>query len=166
MAMKFSTYILTLLLGLFSNLVIAATYMFPLSALDFSDFLPVTGSCEMDLTGVVTDLPGSNMCISSNNGKIANYQINAAPNINVNIQINTRQPAGGDGLTFTPIGKLISDAVNIDIIPGQVHIVNTGTLGRINIKFGGQIIISNTFFNPDMSYQIDMEALIVWEDTP
>jgi hypothetical protein len=164
--MKFRSFILALLLGLFSNLVIAATYVIRLSELDFSDFLPITGSCEMDLDGLVTDMPGSQMCISSDDGKIAHYRIIATPGKNVNIQVNSRLPAGGDGLTFTPIGKLTSDVDDIDIVPGQVHIVNSGTLGRIDVMFGGQIILSSTFYASDMSYLIKMEAGIVWEDTP
>jgi hypothetical protein len=164
--MKFNAYIITLLFGLLSNLAVAATYVIPMSELDFSDLLPITGSCEMDLAGVVTDMSGSQMCIGSDDGKIAHYRIIATPGINVNIQINTRLPKNGDGLTFTPIGKLTSDLDNIDIIPGQVHVVNSGTLGRIDIQFGGQIILSNTYFGPNMLYQIDMEATIVWEDTP
>jgi hypothetical protein len=164
--MKFRSFILALLLGLFSNLVIAATYVIPMSELDFSDLLPITGSCEMDLDGLVTDMPGSQMCISSDDGKIAHYRIIATPGINVNIQVNTRLPSGGDGLTFTPIGKLTSDVDDIDIVPGQVHIVNSGTLGRIDVRFGGQIILSNNFFGSGMMYQIEMEAGITWEDTP
>jgi hypothetical protein len=164
--MKFNTFILTLLFGFFSKLTIAATYIIPMSELDFSDFLPTTGNCTMDLNGLVTDMPGSQMCISSDAGKIAHYRIIATPGINVNIQVNTRLPVGGDGLTFTPVGKLTSDVDDIDIVPGQIHIVNSGTLGRIDIKFGGQIIISNTSFGSDMSYKIDMEAGITWEDTP
>ena len=164
--MKFNAYILPLLFGLFSNLAIAATYVIPMSELDFSDFLPITGSCTMDIDGLVTDMPGSQMCISSDDGNIAHYRIIATPGINVNIQVNTRLPAGGDGLTFTPIGKLTSDVDDITIVPGQVHIVNSGTLGRIDIKFGGQIILSNTFFSADMSYHIEMETGIIWEDTP
>ncbi|MFT7430538.1 MAG: hypothetical protein ACI971_000990 [Colwellia sp.] len=164
--MKCNAYILPLLLGLYSNLAIAATYVIPMSELDFSDFLPITGSCTMDLDGLVTDGPGSQMCISSDDGKIAHYRIIATPGINVNIQVNTRVPSGVDGLTFTPIGKLISDVDDIDIVPGQVHIVNSGTLGRIDVRFGGQIILSNNFFGSSMMYQIEMEAGIVWEDTP
>lgn len=164
--MKFNALILTIILSLFSKLSIAETYIIPMSELDFSDILPITGNCEMDLDGVVTDMPGSQMCISSENGKIAHYRVIAIPDINVNIQVNTRQPQGGDGLTFTPVGKLTSDVDDIDIIPDQVHLVNTGTLGRIDIKFGGQIIISNTFFGPDMSHEIEMEAVIVWQDAP
>jgi hypothetical protein len=164
--MKFNAYILPLLFGLFSNLAIAATYVIPMSELDFSDFLPITGSCIMDLDGNVTDMPGSQMCIGSDEGKIAQYRIIARSNINVNIQVNTRTPLGGDGLTFTPIGKLTSDADDIDIVPGQVHIVNSGTLGIIDVRFGGQIILSNNFFGSDMIHQIEMEAVLVWEDTP
>lgn len=164
--MKFNAYIIPLLFGLFSNLAIAATYIIPMTELDFSDLLPITGSCEMDLAGVVTDMPGSQMCIGSDNASIAHYRIMATPGINVNIQVNTRLPVSGDGLTFTPVGKLTSDVDDIDIVPGQVHVVNSGTLGRIDIKYGGQIILSNTFFNPDMSYQIEMEAELTWEDTP
>jgi hypothetical protein len=106
------------------------------------------------------------MCICSDNGKIAHYRVIATPGIDVNIQVKMRQPVNSDGLTFSPIGKLTSDVDDIDIIPGNVHIVNSGTLGRIDIKFGGQIILSSTFFGSDMSYQIDMEAGIIWEDTP
>jgi hypothetical protein len=164
--MKFSSFISALLFGLFTNVASAATYLIPLSELDFSDFLPITGSCTMDLAGIVTDESGSQMCISSDNGKIAHYRIIATPSINVNIQVNTRTPQGGDGLTFTPIGKLTSDVADIDIVPGQVHIVNSGTLGVIDIRFGGQIILSNNVFGSDMMYQIEMEAGIVWEDTP
>ena len=166
MATKINTSILTLLLGVFSNLAIAATYVIPMSELDFSDFLPITGSCKMDLDGLVTDMPGSQMCISSDNGKIAHYRIIATPGKNINIQVNIRLPEGGDGLTFTPVGKLTSDVDDFDIIPGQVHIVNSGTLGRIDIKFGGQIILSSTFFNADMSYHIEMDTGVIWEDTP
>jgi hypothetical protein len=164
--MKFRSFILALLLGLFANLAIAATYVIPFSELDFSDFLPITGSCTMDLDGLVTDGPGSQMCIGSDEGKVAHYVIIATPSINVNIQVNTRTPQGGDGLTFTPIGKLTSDVDDIDIVPGQVHIVNSGTLGRIDVRFGGQIILSNNFFGSDLMHQIKMEAGIVWEDTP
>jgi hypothetical protein len=60
--MKFNAYILSLLFCLFSNQAIAATYVISMSELDFSDFLPITGSCEMDLDGLVTDMPGSQMC--------------------------------------------------------------------------------------------------------
>ncbi|WP_339721731.1 hypothetical protein [uncultured Paraglaciecola sp.] len=164
--MKFNLYILTFVLGLFSKLSFAETYVIPMSELDFSEFLPITGSCEMDLDGQVTDLSGSQMCISNEEGKIAHYRIIAIPGTNVNIQVNSRLPSNGDGLFFTPAGKLTSDVDDIDIVPGQVHVVNSGTMGRIDIKFGGQIILSNTYFNPDMSHQIEMEAGIVWEDTP
>lgn len=163
---KFKAYIFTLLLSLFSNLALAETYVIPLSELDFSDFLPITGSCIMDLDGNITDRLGSQMCISSDDGKIAHYRIIATPSINVNIQVNTRTPQGGDGLTFTPIGKLTSDVDDIDIVPGQVHIVNSGTLGVIDVRFGGQIILSNNFFGSDMIHQIEMEAGFVWENTP
>ncbi|AGH45412.1 hypothetical protein [Paraglaciecola psychrophila] len=164
--MRFNAYILALLFGLLLNQAIAATYIIPMSELDFSDFLPIRGNCEMDLDGLVTDKLGSQMCISSDDGKIAHYRIIATPGKNVNIQVNSRLPAGSDGLTFTPIGKLISDVDDIDIVPGQVHIVNSGTLGRIDVMFGGEIILSSTFYGSDMSYQIEMEAGIIWEDTP
>lgn len=164
--MKVDNYIFLAVFGLFSNLANAATYIIPMSELDFASLLPTTGSCSMDLNGVVTDMPGSQMCISSKGGKIAHYRLIATPGINVNIQVNRRLPIGGDGLTFTPVGKLTSDVDDIDIIPGQIHVVNSGTLGTIDIKFGGQIILSNAFYGPDMSYQIDIEAGIVWEDTP
>jgi len=166
MVTKINAYIFSVLLSLFSNLAIAETYVIPLTELDFSDFLPIPGSCEMDLDGLVTDLPGSQMCIGSDNGKIAHYRIIATPGINVNIQVNTRLPSDGDGLTFTPVGKLTSDVDDINIVPGQVHIVNSGTLGRIDIKFGGQIILSSNYFSANMSHQIEMEAGIIWEDTP
>lgn len=164
--MKFSSFILAVLFGLFANLAEAETYVIPMSELDFSDFLPITGSCTMDLNGNVEDMPGSQMCIASDVGKIAQYRIIARSNINVNIQVNTRTPQDGDGLTFTPIGKLTSDVADIDIVPGQVHIVNSGTSGIIDIKFGGQIILSNNFFGSDMIHQVEMEAVLVWEDTP
>lgn len=164
--MSFRLLIISFLFTLFSKLALSATYIIPLSELDFSEFLPIPGNCVMDLNGQVTDMPGSQMCISSENGSIAHYRIIAIPGINVNIQVNSRTPTAGDGLTFTPIGKLTSDVDDIDIVPGQVHIVNSGTLGRIDIKFGGQIILSNTFFGANLSHQIDMETGIVWEDTP
>lgn len=164
--MKPRFFLITLLLALFSKFSVSATYVITMSELDFSEFLPISGSCVMNLDGQVTDTPGSQMCISSDNNTIAHYRIVAIPGINVNIQVNSKTPTGGDGLTFTPIGKLTSDVDDIDIVPGQVHIVNSGTLGRIDIKFGGQIILSNSYFSPNMSHQIDMEAGIVWEDTP
>jgi hypothetical protein len=167
MAMKFNAYILTLLFSLFSSLAICAPYSIVMSELDFSDFLPITGSCEMDIAGLVTDLPGSQMCISSEDGKIVHYRIIATPGINVNIQVNTRLPSGGDGLTFTPVGKITSDISNITIVPGQNHVASSGALGKIDIKFGGQIIISNALtFSPDQSHKIEMEAAITWSVAP
>lgn len=164
--MQVKYFFSTLLFTVFSTFAQSATYIIPMSELDYSDILPIPGSCTMDLNGQVTDMPGSQMCISSENASIAHYRIIAIPGINVNIQVNSKNPTGGDGLTFTPVGKLTSDVDDIDIVPGQVHIVNSGTLGRIDIKFGGQIILSNSYFGANTSHQIDMEAGIVWEDTP
>jgi len=165
MAIKFKAYIVTLLFCLCSNLAIAAPFVVIMSELDFSDFLPITGSCEMDIAGIVTDLPGSQMCISSSDGSIAHYRLIAPINTNFNIQVNTRLPENSDGLTFTPVGKLTSDVDDININPGQVHVVNSGLLGRIDIKFGGQIIISNEF-SPDMPHEIEMEGAIIWSQVP
>ncbi len=167
MAIKFNVYLLTLLFCLFSNMAMAvpAPYVAIMSELDFSKFLPITGSCEMDITGIVTDLPGSQMCISSSDGSIAHYRLVAPINTDFSIQVNTRLPENSDGLTFTPVGKITSDVDDINIIPGQVYVVNSGLLGRIDIKFGGQIIISNAF-GPDMSHEIEMEAAITWSQVP
>jgi hypothetical protein len=167
MAMKFKTYILTLQFSLFSSLAICAPYSIIMSELDFSDFLPTTGSCEMDIAGLVTDLPGSQMCIGNNTGSIAHYLIIALPNTSFNIQVNTRLPENGDGLTFTPVGKITSDISDITIVPGQNHVASSGALGRVDIKFGGQIIISNALtFSPDQSHGIEMEAAITWSIAP
>jgi hypothetical protein len=167
MVIKCSTFILALLFCFYSKLLIAAPHMVIMSELDFSLFLPITGSCEIDVeTGIVSSLPGSQMCISSGEGSIAHYRLMAFPNTNYSIQVNTRLPEGGDGLTFTPVGKLTSDVDDIVIVPGQVHIVNSGALSRIDIKFGGQIILSNTSFSPDLTHEIEMEAAIVWSAVP
>jgi hypothetical protein len=165
MTMKVNPYLLALLLGLFSNLVMAAPYVINITELDFSDFLPISGSCEMDIDGLVTDLPGSQMCIGSNNASIAHYRLIAPKSTNYSIQVNTRPPENGDGVTFTPVGKITSDVDDIVIVPGQAHIVNSGLVGRIDIKFGGQIILSSAF-NPDMSHEIEMEAAIIWSAVP
>lgn len=165
--MKFNVYIISLIYVMFSNLVMAATYSINISELDFSDFLPITGSCEMDIAGLVTDLYGSQMCIGSKTGKIAHYRIIAPKNTNISIQVNTRLPENNDGITFTPAGKITSDVDDIDIVPGQEHFANSGLVGRIDIKFGGQIILSNAFaFNPDQSHEIEMEATIIWSEVP
>lgn len=165
--MKFNAYILTLLFGLFSNLAMAAPYVIMMSELDFSDFLPIAGSCQMDAaTALVTDQPGSQMCISSSSEtSIAHYRIIAVPNTNVSIQVNTRLPEKNDGLTFTPVGKLTSDVDDIVIVPGQAHIVNSGLAGKIDIKFGGQIIISNAFY-PGTIHEIKMKDIITWSAVP
>jgi len=165
MTIKFKACIVTLLFCLFSNLVNAAPYIINMSELDFSDFLPITGSCEMDIDGIVTDLPGSQMCLSSSDGSIAHYRLIAPKNTSFNIKINIRLPENNDGVTFTPVGKLTSDVDDIVIIPGQQHIVNSGLLGKIDIKFGGQLILSNAF-NPDTSHEIEMEAAIIWSQVP
>lgn len=165
MTMKVNAYILTLLFGLFSNLAMAAPYTIKMSELNFSDFLPIAGSCEMDIDGLVTDLPGSQMCIGSNDASIAHYRLIAPKNTNFSIQVNTRLPENSDGVTFTPVGKITSDVDDINIIPGQPHIANSGLLGRIDIKFGGQLILSSAF-NPDMFYEIEMEAAIIWSAAP
>jgi len=165
LVMKFNKYILILILGLFSNMAFSAPYVIMMSELDFSDFLPIAGSCEMDLTGLVTDLPSSQMCISSNDGSIAHYRLIAPKNTSFNIQVNTRLPENSDGLTFTPVGKINSDVDDIVIIPGQSHVVNSGLLGRIDIKFGGQLILSNEY-SPDSSHEIEMEGAIIWSQVP
>ena len=79
--MKFKVYILILLLGLFPNLASAKPYIVEVSQLDFTKFLPTRGRCEMDVdSALVTDLPGSQMCISSVEGSIASYRIVAPRN--------------------------------------------------------------------------------------
>jgi len=163
--MKFKIYLLVVMISLIPKVILAAPYVIPVTELDFTDFLPITGSCEMDIAGVVTDLPGSQMCIGSDSATIAHYRIIALPNTNFSIQVKTRNPENGDGLTFSPIGKITSDIDDITIVPGQAHIANSGTLGKIDIKFGGQIIISNAF-NASMSHKIEMEAAITWSEVP
>jgi hypothetical protein len=139
--------------------------MVNLSELDFSNFLPISGSCQMDINGQVTDLPGSQMCISSDSASIAHYRIIAAPNINISIQVNSRNPVSGDGVTFSPIGQITSDVQDITIIPGTAHITNTGTLGRIEIRFGGQIVVSRDYA-PNGNYEIEMEDGLTWLEVP
>lgn len=163
--MKLNTYIVALLLSLLSNLSIAASYTIKMSELDFSEVLPITGSCEMDIVGEVTDLPGSQMCISSSSASVAQYRIIAAINTNFTVQVNSRLPQNGDGITFTPIGKITSDVDDIDIIPGQAHLVSSGLAGRVDITFGGQIIISREY-TPNTFHEIDMEDLITWLEVP
>jgi hypothetical protein len=166
MVKKFNIYIVTMLISLFSKLALGAPYILEVSKLDFSKFLPTTGRCEMDVaTAFVTDQLGSQMCISSGEGTIAHYRLIAPRNTSFNIQVNARSPINGDGLTFTPVGKITSDIDDIVIVPGQIHVASTGALGQIHIKFGGQIIISNAF-SPNMSHEIDMEATITWSAVP
>ncbi|MDU0354644.1 hypothetical protein RS130_12605 [Paraglaciecola aquimarina] len=168
MTKKFNPYLFTLLLVLYSKVTMADPYMIEISQLHFSKFLPTSGSCEMNVeTALVTDLLSSQMCIISGEGEVAHYRIIAPSNTIFNIQVNSRAPENGDSLTFTPVGKITSDVDDITIIPSQNHIASSGNLGRINIKFGGQIIISNaTFFTPDMTHQIEMEAAITWSEAP
>jgi|GEM_PF-3527371 len=164
--MKFNHYIFILIAGLFSPVALADPYMVVVSELDFSQFLPTTGSCEMNVaSGEVTDLLGSQMCISSTKGSIAHYRIIAPTNTNIEIQVNTRHPVNGDGFTFTPVGKITSDIDDVTIIPGQKHVVSSGNLGRVVIKFGGQIIISNQF-SPNTTHLIEMEGAIKWAVVP
>jgi hypothetical protein len=163
--MKFNAYILSLLFGLFSNIAMAESYTIKLSELGFTDFLPITGSCEMDLNGLITDFPGSQLCIASERGSIAHYRLIGSPNTNFSIQVNGRVPVDYNQLTFTPVGKITSDVSDIDIIPGQAHTANSGSLGRIDIKFGGQIILS-TAFNPNVDYEIQLENVIIWSEIP
>jgi len=98
-------------------------------------------------------------------GTIAHYRLIAPRNTSFNIKVNSRPPENGDGLTFTPVGKITSDLNDITIVPGQTHVASSGELGRIDIKFGGQIIISNEF-SPDMSHVIEMEGAITWSQIP
>ncbi|ABG39828.1 hypothetical protein Patl_1302 [Paraglaciecola sp. T6c] len=166
-ATRYQLFILLLLFGLVSKQVLAAPYVITMSELDFSDFLPITGNCEMDLTGDVTDLPGSQMCISPESGTVAHYRIIAPKNTNFNIRINSRPAENSDGLTFTPVGKITSEVDDIDIVPGQTHVANSGLLGRIDIQFGGQVILSNAFaFRADQFHEIEMEALLTWSEVP
>jgi hypothetical protein len=168
MTTKFNAYLFTLLLGLFSKMTMAEPYMVEVSQLHFSKFLPTSGSCEMDVaTALITDLLGSQMCIISGEGEIAYYRIIAPRNTSFNVQVNSRAPENGDSFTFTPVGKITSDVDDITIVPDQNHLASTGELGRIDIKFGGQIILSNaTFFAPEMTHQIEMEAVIIWSEVP
>jgi hypothetical protein len=168
MTMKFNAYILTLLLSLFSKQVFSEPYVQKLSELNFSKFLPIRGNCEMDaVTALVTDLPGSQMCIISDEGVIAHYRIIAPRNTSFNIRVNERFPVNSDGLTFTPVGKITSDMNDITIVPGQTHVASSGDLGRVDIKFGGQLILTNTFvFGADRPHKIEMEAAITWSEVP
>lgn len=168
MTTKINAYLFTLLLGLFSKMTMAEPFMVEVSQIHFSKFLPTSGNCEMDVaTASITDLLGSQMCIISGEGQIAHYRIIAPINTSFNIQVNSRAPENGDSLTFTPVGKITSDVDDITIVPGQIHLASSGGLGRIDIKFGGQIILSNaTFFAPDMTHQIEMEAAITWVEVP
>jgi hypothetical protein len=165
MTKKINIYILVLFLGLLSKIALAAPYVIEMSRLGFSEILPITGNCGMNIEGIVTDLPGSQMCISSEDGTIAHYRIIAVPDTNFNIQVKSRTPVNSDGITFTPVGKIISDVDDIDIIPGQAHVANSGSLGRVDIKFGGQIILSRQY-GPSGNYEIEMEALIIWSEQP
>lgn len=163
---KVNVYIFILLLSFFSKAALSEPYVIEVSKLDFSKFLPIQGSCEMDVaTALVTDLFGSQMCIASGEGSIAHYRIIAPRNTNFNIKVSARLPQNGDGLTFTPVGKITSDINDIIIVAGQTHVASTGELGRIDIKFGGQIILS-TAFSPNTSHEIEMEAAITWSEVP
>ena len=167
MTMKYKTLLFFQLCWLWSTNLMAASFSVMMSELNFAEILPITGTCVMDLNGVVTDDLGSQMCISSKNATIAHYRIIAPANTDISIKVNTRNPENGDGLTFTPLGKITSDVDDIDIVAGQTYIVSSGLLGRIDIKFGGQIIISNPYaFAANTAFRIDMEKTIEWSEVP
>jgi hypothetical protein len=146
-------------------MAIAGTIGIVISELDYTDLLPITGSCEMDIDGDITPLFGSQMCISSGDGSINHYRIVAIRNTNFNIMVNQRLPENGDGFTFTPIGKITSDINDFTIVPGQNFVASTGELGIIDIKFGGQIIISNAF-SPNSPHEVVIPEMIVWQELP
>ncbi|NVK23972.1 MAG: hypothetical protein HWE10_03505 [Gammaproteobacteria bacterium] len=143
----------------------AEPFIVELSTLDFKELLPISGTCQMDYeTGALSPMAGSQLCIGGQTGTVAYYRLFGAKNKDYIIRVNERVPEG-DSLRFEPIGKITSDAVDIDIVPGANHTVDSGASGIINIVFGGNLILSSPFAANGV-YSIDMTGGITWQEVP
>lgn len=145
---------------------ISAPFLIELNTVDFNEILPISGSCDLDYdTGVISPVGSSQMCLPSPTGTPAHYRIVAAPNLNFNVRVNTRFNSIGDGMSFVPAGKITSDINDITISPGATHVVNSGTSGVINIKFGGRLTL-NTAFAANSQFEILNDPGLVWSEVP
>lgn len=166
MVVKIIKRYLVLAIVLISHRVMAAPFLVTVSQLDFGQTLPIAGSCEMDyLTGAITPLSGSQMCLPTTEGTIAHYRIISAPNTDINITVYRRYSENLDGVTFIPIGKLTSDVDDFDIVTGQLFTVNSGSSGVIDIKYGGQFTLANEF-TPNNQHTVLIDPGLVWEEAP
>jgi len=157
-------FTLTLCLGMKDSR--ATPIMIEIQELDFDKIIPVSGRCSMNYsTGAVTNTSGSKMCNNSPVGQPGHYRLLVTTNTNYDIMLRRRTPVGGDGFTFIPQGKLISDAETLDIIVDQFVTINSGALGEINIQFGGEFTAA---VKPDGSrtYRLPDAVIITYQQTP
>lgn len=129
---------------LVSSFIHAAIIAIEVEELDFNKFLPLIGDCEMAYdTGVITSIFATNMCNNAPVGTPGEYVLNnMIPNTNYDIKVHTRLPVSNDGFTFSPRGKIISDAETLNIVADQFVRINSGTLGQVTIKMGGRIKVA------------------------
>jgi hypothetical protein len=154
------------LLCLISTVALSAPVLFTLKNLNFRSIFPITGACEIDQTsGQVSDLPGSRLCNLNLIGQTGEYQIVATPNKILDIKFLHRLPVNSDGLTFIPSGTITSDVETVTIIANNMHQIDTGTSGIVDVVLAGQLYMSKEFIG-GITYNIVVTDGIEFSERP
>lgn len=114
--------------------------MVTLQQLDFGDFIPIAGQCDMPHdTGIFVVNPS--LVCTSPTGRPGHYRINATQNTVVSITVYTYTDPMNP-ITYKPTGIVQSSVETKALINDITSNINSGSSGRIDVYLGGLVTFS------------------------
>ena len=148
------------LLTLAGNSNAITPQLYTIDTLDFGKLTPRLGTCEINyLTGTVTNIV-NDICQSTKTSR-GFYRIVGPKNTNMQVTVFTHSN-DGNGIMFTPNGKIKSSELEVNITPGVMATLNSGPSGWVDVIIGGRLdlllnLAPGTPYQPDFTISYDIE---------
>ncbi|NRA70805.1 MAG: hypothetical protein HRU24_07260 [Gammaproteobacteria bacterium] len=152
--------VLITLLSLTGNSYAITPQLYTIDAIDFGKLTPRFGTCEISyLTGTITNIV-NDICQSTKTSR-GFYRIVGPKNTNMQVTVFTHSN-NGNGIVFTPNGKIKSSELEVNITPGVMATLNSGPSGWVDVIIGGRLdlllnLAPGTPYQPDFTISYDIE---------